>query len=55
MAMRAYRTTVPLKVYGLPAGTYTYTVNGTASGTLTLSRDNKFAEDCPVNMKCPIS
>ena len=54
MAMRAYRTTVPLEVYGLPAGTYTYTVNGTASGTFTLSRDNKFAEDCPVNRNCAI-
>ncbi len=53
MAMRLYRTTVPLEVYGLPAGTYTYTVNGTKSGTFTLQQDNKFAEDCPVNRGCP--
>lgn len=54
MAMRPYRVTVPLDVYGLPAGTYTFTVNGAKSGTFTLQQDNKFADDCPVNRDCPI-
>jgi len=36
--------TVPLSVYGLSAGTYSYNVNGT-TGTFTLSADNKYPGD----------
>lgn len=31
---------IPLQVYGLPAGTYEYNVNGTHTGTFSLSKDN---------------
>lgn len=31
---------IPLQVYGLPAGTYEYIVNGLQTGTFTLSKDN---------------
>jgi hypothetical protein len=50
--MYPYRITVPLDVYGLPMGTYTFSVNG-VRGMFTLQRDNKFAEDCSVTMACP--
>lgn len=33
---------VPLQVYGLPAGTYEYTVNGQHDGTFSLTTDNIF-------------
>ncbi len=36
--------TIPLSVYGLNAGTYTYNVNGT-TGTFTLAADNKYSGD----------
>ncbi len=31
---------IPLQVYGLPAGTYEYNVNGAHTGTFSLSKDN---------------
>ena len=46
--IRNYRLTVPLEVYGLAAGTYSYTVNGNHAGQFTLDRDNRFADDCDV-------
>lgn len=36
--------TIPLPVYGLGAGTYSYNVNGT-TGTFTLAADNKYPGD----------
>lgn len=48
-----YRVTVPLDVYGLPAGTYTYTINNQYSGTFTLARENKYADDCDLSIVCP--
>ncbi len=32
---------IPLQVYGLPAGTYEYSINGELTGTFNLSRDNQ--------------
>lgn len=52
--MYPYHYTVPLDVYGLAAGTYSYEVNGVKSGTFTLQQDNKFPEDCPLYLNCPI-
>jgi hypothetical protein len=52
-SLSPYYITVPLDVYGLSAGNYTYSVNGTKTGTFTLQRDNKFAEDCGLSMNCP--
>jgi hypothetical protein len=46
--IRNYKLTVPLEVYGLAAGTYSYTVNGSHSGQFALDRENKFADDCDV-------
>ena len=43
--MRDFKMTVPLEVYGLSAGTYSYNVNG-ISGTFSLESDNKFSDDC---------
>lgn len=40
-----FRLTIPLDVYGLSAGTYTYDVNG-VTGSFTLDSDNGFADDC---------
>lgn len=40
-----FRMTIPLDVYGLSAGTYTYDVNG-VTGSFTLTSDNKYADDC---------
>jgi hypothetical protein len=42
---RVFRMTIPLEVYGLSAGTYTYNVNG-ITGSFTLDSDNKFSDDC---------
>jgi hypothetical protein len=54
--IRNYRLTVPLQIYGLGAGTYTYDVNG-VSGSFTLDSDNKYADDCdegwPPYVRCP--
>lgn len=41
----AFRLTIPLDVYGLGAGTYTYDVNG-VTGSFTLVNDNKYVDDC---------
>jgi hypothetical protein len=35
-----YEKIIPLEVYGLPAGTYEYSVNGEHTGTFSLTRDN---------------
>jgi hypothetical protein len=43
--VESVRLTVPLQVYGLAAGTYTYSVNN-VSGSFTLDGANKFADDC---------
>jgi hypothetical protein len=43
--VRSFKITVPLQVYGLAAGTYSYSVNG-ITGTFALDSDNKFAGDC---------
>lgn len=43
-----YTVTVPLEVYGLAAGTYTYTINGVLSGSFTLTANNRFGNDCDV-------
>lgn len=53
--IRNYRMTVPLEVYGLAAGTYTFTVNGGFAGQFTLDRENRFADDCDVYRagRCP--
>ena len=41
-----FEETVPLEVYGLPAGTYTVDVNG-VTDTFTLSTDNVLPEETP--------
>lgn len=43
--IRPFKMTVPLDVYGLDAGTYTYDVNG-VTGSFTLDSANKYADDC---------
>ncbi len=43
--MRDFKMTVPLEVYGLSAGTYSYNVHG-ITGTFSLESDNKFPDDC---------
>jgi hypothetical protein len=45
--IRPFKLTVPLEVYGLAAGTYTYNVNG-VTGSFSLEADNKFSDDCDV-------
>lgn len=40
-AFLPFEKIVPLEVYGLPAGTYSYTVNGTHSGVFELKVDNQ--------------
>ena len=51
--IRPTKTTVPLQVYGLSAGTYSYNVNG-ITGTFSLESDNKFPGDCDAasNTRC---
>jgi len=44
--VRAYAWTVPLAVYGLSAGTYSYIVNGDATGSFTLEADNVLSDGC---------
>lgn len=39
-AMVPFSETIPLPVYGLNAGTYTYSLNGEFAGTFTLDRKN---------------
>lgn len=38
--VRTFRKVVPLDVYGLPARTYSYSVNGEFSGTFALDAEN---------------
>jgi len=45
--IRPFKITVPLRVYGLAAGTYSYNVNG-LTGSFTLEANNRFADDCDV-------
>lgn len=45
-AIVPFRKTIPLPVYGLSAGTYTYLVNGNNSGTFDLAVDNELSGDC---------
>jgi hypothetical protein len=49
--MVPYVKTIPLDVYGLAAGTYTYDVNG-ISGSFELFADNVLSGDC-VGNACP--
>lgn len=44
--IRPYVKTIPLAVYGLGAGTYSYVVNGSVTGSFTLPADNLLAGDC---------
>lgn len=46
--VRPFKLTVPLEVYGLAAGSYSYNVNG-ISGSFSLDADNRFADDCDVS------
>ncbi len=43
-SIKSFQKTIPLSVYGLSAGTYSYNVNGT-TGTFTLAADNKYSGD----------
>ena len=43
---RPFRLTVPLDVYGLPAGTYTVKVNGGLTAQFTLTTVNRYPDDC---------
>ena len=51
--IRPFTTTIPLQVYGLSAGSYTYNVNG-ITGTFSLEAKNSFADDCDAasNARC---
>ena len=40
MALVPYEKIIPLEVYGLPAGTYQYNVNGEHTGSFTFAKDN---------------
>ena len=44
-AVRPFTEVIPLSVYGLEAGTYTYEVNGEFSGQFTLQQDNVIPAD----------
>lgn len=50
-AMVPYVKTFPLDVYGLPAGSYTYEVNG-VSGSFELSTENVYPGDCFGSSTC---
>lgn len=52
--MYPYHLTVPLDVYGLPAGTYSFVINNEYRGTFTLERENKFPDDCDAGQNCPL-
>jgi len=43
-SVQLFLKTIPLSVYGLSAGTYSYNVNGT-TGTFELTADNKYPGD----------
>ena len=51
--MYPYHLSVPLDVYGLPAGTYSFVINNEYRGTFALERDNKFPDDCDAWQNCP--
>lgn len=40
------RKTIPLPVYGLSAGTYAYSINGSNNGTFELAVNNELLGDC---------
>ena len=40
-----FRKTIPLPVYGLRAGTYSYSINGGNNGTFNLAVDNELTGD----------
>lgn len=44
--IRNYRLTIPLEVYGLAAGVYSFSINGVLGGEFTLEQDNRFGDDC---------
>lgn len=44
--IRFFAWTVPLSVYGLSAGTYSYVVNGSVTGSFTLEADNVLPDGC---------
>jgi hypothetical protein len=52
-ALVPFDQVIPLDVAGLPAGTYTVSVNGT-TGTFTLDVDNVLAEETPVPEETPV-
>lgn len=53
-AIRPFRKSWPLPVYGLPAGTYTYDLNG-VTGSFELTEENVMPGDCGVENgdQCP--
>lgn len=46
VAIAPFRKTIPLPVYGLSAGTYSYSINGGNNGTFDLAVDNELSGDC---------
>jgi hypothetical protein len=52
---RPFRLTVPLDVYGLAAGRYSYVVNGGQPGEFTLAEENRYPDDCHETLErgCP--
>lgn len=44
--IRAYAWTVPLSAYGLSAGTYSYVVNGSVTGSFAVEADNVLSGGC---------
>lgn len=49
--VRPYIKTIPLSVYGLSAGTYSYAINGT-TGSFALTADNALPGDCLGSSAC---
>lgn len=47
---KSYKITAELDVYGLRAGVYSYRVNGVIAGSFALDKDNKFADDCELEV-----
>jgi len=52
---RPFRVTVPLDVYGLSSGTYTFSVNGVQTGQFALASENRYPDDCheTLERQCP--
>lgn len=46
--VKTFMVVVPLKAYGLAAGTYAYSVNGYIGGNIVLAEDNRYADDCGI-------